>query len=93
MSFPALNGNQALYVGVTNNLARRMHEHKNNLVTGFAQKYNIKILVHAEKYENIRSALVREKCIKRWNRMWKIELIEQNNPEWKDLHEDFLQGL
>ena len=79
-----------LYVGVTNNLARRMHEHTNKLVPGFAQKYNVAILVHAEKYESVRPALTREKALKRWQRSWKIELIEKHNPEWKNLAETLL---
>ena len=77
--------NGTLYTGVTNNLCRRIYEHKNNLVDGFTKKYNVKILVYYEQTENIESAIAREKCIKKWNRNWKINLIEEINPEWKDL--------
>ncbi|MBN2145552.1 MAG: GIY-YIG nuclease family protein [Candidatus Aureabacteria bacterium] len=78
--------NDALYVGVTNDLKRRVFEHKNNLVEGFSSKYNIDILVYYEQTTDIKSAIEREKYIKKWNRKWKLELIERNNPEWKDLY-------
>jgi len=78
-----------LYIGVTNNLIRRLYEHKNGLSDGFTKKYNIKILVYFEATSNILSALEREKKLKKWNRAWKINLIEKMNPEWKDLSEKF----
>jgi putative endonuclease len=74
-----------LYVGVTNNLQRRLMEHKNGVVEGFSKKYNLKELVHVECYENVFNALKREKQLKKWNRNWKIELIEKRNPKWDDL--------
>ncbi len=77
--------NGTLYTGVTNDLLRRMYEHKNNLVDGFTKKYNVKMLVYYEQTTDIESAISREKCIKKWNRNWKIKLIETNNSEWKDL--------
>ena len=77
--------NGTLYTGVTNNLSRRTYEHKESLVDGFTKKYNVKILVHYEQTNDIGSAIAREKCIKRWKREWKIKLIEEDNPEWKDL--------
>ncbi len=77
--------NGTLYTGVTNDLYRRIYEHKNSLVDGFTKKYNVKTLVYYEQTTDIESAITREKCIKKWNRNWKIKLIETNNPEWKDL--------
>jgi putative endonuclease len=74
-----------LYVGVTNNLARRMSEHRSGIVPGFTRAYGVKNLVHAEPYGSINDARAREYSLKRWRRAWKFELIEQTNPEWKDL--------
>ena len=74
-----------LYIGVTNDLIRRVDEHKIGLVSGFTKKYNIKTLVYYEITDDIEGALNREKCLKKWNRKWKIDLIESDNPEWKDL--------
>jgi putative endonuclease len=79
-----------LYVGVTNNLVRRVYEHKNKLVEGFTQKYNVNILVYYEAYENIIDAITREKEIKGWSRKKKNALIKQKNPLWKDLYEELL---
>jgi putative endonuclease len=78
--------NGTLYVGVTSDLIKRVYEHKSNLVGGFTQKYHVHRLVYFEVTEDINSAIKREKQIKKWNRGWKIELIEKNNPEWKDLY-------
>ena len=80
--------NGTLYIGVTNNLMRRLDEHKNDLADGFTKKYNIKTLVYYEYTESIESAITREKQMKEWRRSWKIELIEKSNPEWKDLSLD-----
>lgn len=77
--------NGTLYIGVTNNLERRIYEHKNGLIDGFTKQYNVKILVHYEQTNDILSAISREKQLKSWNRKWKIELIETNNPNWDDL--------
>jgi len=74
-----------LYIGVTNDLLRRVHEHKNSLIDGFTKKYKVKDLVYFEQTTDIESAISREKCIKKWNRLWKRRLIEKENPEWKDL--------
>ena len=78
--------NGTLYTGVTNNLLRRIWEHKNNIVEGFTKKYNVHLLVHYELFTDIRLALAREKEIKQWTRAWKIQLIEKDNPLWKDLY-------
>lgn len=78
--------NGTLYLGVTSNLIKRVYEHKNNLVSGFTQKYKIHNLVYYETTDDINSAITREKQLKKWKRTWKIELIEKDNPGWKDLY-------
>ena len=83
--------NGTLYIGVTNNIYRRMYEHKNKLIDGFAKKYNVDKLVHFEITNDIRIAIQREKRLKKWYRKWKIELIEKENPEWKDLAKDWFE--
>src|SRR2546428_8423065 len=77
--------NGTLYVGVTNNLIRRMTEHKGKLVPGFTRRYGVDKLVYFEEYASILEARARERALKRWQRAWKIELIEKMNPEWRDL--------
>ena len=77
--------NGTLYVGVTNDLARRISEHKAKLVPGFTRQYGITLLVYFETYDSILEARAREHAMKRWRRAWKIELIEKLNPEWRDL--------
>jgi putative endonuclease len=79
------NKSRTLYTGVTNDLERRVYEHKNKLVEGFTKKYNITQLVYWEEYGDIREAIAREKQIKGWLRAKKIALIESINPDWKDL--------
>ena len=81
--------NGTLYIGVTNNLERRMYQHKNKLIDGFTKKYGVYKLVHFEMTNDVRSAIQREKQLKKWNRKWKLELIEKENPEWKDLSEEW----
>ncbi len=77
--------NKVLYTGVTNNLERRMYEHKNKLVKGFTEKYNVNKLVYFESTSDIKAAITREKQIKGWTRAKKNALIENLNPEWRDL--------
>ncbi len=77
--------NGTLYTGITNNLVRRINEHKTKSIPGFSQKYNVSMLVYFETYNDIHDAITREKRIKKWRRKWKISLIEQLNPDWKDL--------
>ena len=77
--------NGTLYVGVTNNLARRIAEHKAKLVPGFTRKYGVDRLVYLEAFESILEARAREHALKRWRRAWKIALIEELNPDWRDL--------
>ena len=78
--------NGTLYIGVTSNLPKRVHEHKIGMFEGFTKRYAISTLVYYECTNDVRSALVREKQLKKWRRKWKIELIEKENPEWKDLY-------
>ena len=77
-----------LYIGMTNDLRRRMWEHKESLVEGFSKKYKTRLLVYYEMTDDVKEALQREKQIKKWNRDWKIELIEEVNPEWIDLSDN-----
>jgi putative endonuclease len=79
--------NGTLYVGVTSDLIRRVHEHKTDAVDGFTKKHAVHSLVYFEQCVDASSAIAREKQIKKWNRAWKIELIEKDNPEWLDLYE------
>jgi len=81
--------NRVLYTGVTNDLIRRMFEHKNKLVEGFSKKYNLTKLVYYDLTSDVKSAIKREKQLKNWHRGWKINLINQFNTEWKDLSEEF----
>ena len=80
--------NGTLYIGVTNNLKRRVYEHRENLIEGFTKKYGVHKLVHFESTEDVRVAIQREKRLKKWKRKWKIVLIEKENPEWRDLFDD-----
>jgi putative endonuclease len=77
--------NGTLYVGVTSDLKKRVWEHKNDLVEGFTKRYGVHQLVYYELHVEIMSAIRREKQIKKWNRSWKLELIERQNPDWRDL--------
>jgi putative endonuclease len=82
----ANRNSKTLYVGVTNDLVRRVYEHKQKLVDGFTKKYCIDILVYYEVTNDVISAIEREKQIKKWNRAWKVRLIEKINPNWADLY-------
>jgi putative endonuclease len=77
-----------IYIGMTNNLVRRVWEHKTNAVDGFTKKYNVHRLVWYEVADTARAAITREKQLKKWNRAWKIQLIEKTNPEWRDLYDE-----
>ncbi|MGW8185220.1 MAG: GIY-YIG nuclease family protein [Candidatus Moraniibacteriota bacterium] len=80
--------NKVLYIGVTRNLPRRICEHKNKIIKGFTEKYNVNKLVYFEQTENVMSALEREKQLKKWRRENKINLVEKINPNWNDLSEN-----
>jgi putative endonuclease len=80
--------NGTLYTGVTSNLIKRVWEHKNGVVDGFTKRYGINRLVWFEMHDNMESAIFREKRLKKWKRQWKINLIESNNPNWRDLYEE-----
>lgn len=82
--------NGTLYVGVTSDLIKRVWEHKQDSVEGFTKRYGVHILVWYELHQTMESAIVREKRLKEWKRGWKLELIEQGNPEWRDLYSDLL---
>jgi len=82
------NTSKTLYIGMTNNLERRVFQHKNKLVPGFTSKYNLNRLVYYEQTENVLSAIAREKQLKGWLRKKKIDLIEAQNPEWADLSDE-----
>ena len=75
-----------LYIGVTNDLVRRVYEHKEELAKGFTKKYEVHRLVYFEQHSDIEAAIRREKRLKKWNREWKIRLIEESNPDWIDLY-------
>jgi putative endonuclease len=79
--------NGTLYIGVTSDIGRRVYEHKVGLVDGFTKTYRVDRLVYVEETDDVRAALAREKQLKKWNRAWKLELIEECNPDWEDLYE------
>lgn len=83
------NKRPTIYIGVTNNLMRRVLEHKNKYITGFTKKYSLNKLLYYEIYQNIEVAFKREKQLKHWNRKWKLDLIRKLNPELKDLSDRF----
>ena len=78
--------NGVLYIGVTNNLKRRIYEHKHDLIKEFTKNYKVHTLVYFETHNDIKYAIVREKKLKKWNRQWKLDLIEKENPDWEDLY-------
>ena len=80
--------NGTLYTGVTSILPARIYQHRNDLIPGFTREYGVKLLVWFEQHATMESAITREKRIKKWNRAWKLQLIEKDNPEWRDLAED-----
>jgi len=80
--------NGTLYTGVTSDLIKRVYEHRNKLAKGFTNTYNVHRLVWYEIHESADSAITREKQLKKWNRAWKLDLIETHNPEWNDLYEE-----
>jgi len=85
--------NGTLYIGVTSDLLKRVWEHKKKLAEGFTERYSVDKLVYYEQFQDAESALRREKRIKKYNRKWKLDLIEKSNPDWKDLYEELISGL
>ena len=83
--------NGTLYIGVTTNLARRLHEHR-DVANGFVSRYGISQLVYVEFYDRIEDAIQRERRLKKWERAWKIRLIEEQNPYWRDMYDDLAGG-
>lgn len=83
--------NGTLYTGITSDLIKRVNEHKNDILEGYTKKYKVHSLVCYEPHDDINSARTREKQIKTWKRQWKIDLIEQENPEWRDLFPDLIE--
>jgi putative endonuclease len=81
--------NGTLYIGMTNNIERRMYEHKKSLIEGFSKRYGLTKLVYCEFYKYVNDAIKREKQLKNWRRQWKIDLIETDNPIWEDLAKDW----
>jgi putative endonuclease len=79
--------NGTLYTGITSDLIKRIWQHKEGLVDGFSKQYKTRTLVYFEAYEDVEEAILREKRIKKWNRKWKIKLIEKNNPNWDDIYQ------
>ena len=86
----ASDRNGTLYIGVTGNLARRIYGHREQLVAGFTKRYGVSRLVYIEPFQDIEAAIAREKALKKWRRGWKLELIERDNPDWRDLFDDLL---
>ncbi len=84
--------NGSLYTGITSELIKRIYEHKNKLVDGFTMKYDIQRLVWYEIHNTAESAIAREKRMKKWERKWKLEIIEKDNPGWNDLYDDICEN-
>lgn len=82
--------NGTLYIGATGNLVKRIWEHKNDLAEGFTKKYQVHTLVYYEPHGDMTAAITREKQLKKWNRKWKLALIEKLNPQWRDLWQDII---
>lgn len=82
--------NGTLYIGVTSDLIKRIWQHKNNIVEGFSQKYHVHLLVYYELLESMDAAILREGQLKKWNRAWKLRLIEASNPLWRDLYNEII---
>ncbi|WP_434732104.1 GIY-YIG nuclease family protein [Wolbachia endosymbiont of Zygogramma bicolorata] len=87
----ASKNNRTLYTGITSNLIKRIWEHKSKVISGFTTKYNVHKLVHFEEFQDINSALNRERLLKSWKRKWKTDLIEKENPNWVDLYDNIVR--
>ena len=84
--------NGTLYIGIANNLLKRIDQHKQNIIEGFTERYSVHRLVYFEQYRDVHAAIRREKQLKKWNRQWKLELIEKDNPDWRDLFEELVDS-
>ena len=82
--------NGTLYIGVTSNLVQRIYQHREALADGFSKQYDVKMLVWFEQHDTMESAIAREKAMKKWHRQWKINLIEAQNPKWRNLWDDII---
>jgi len=89
----ASRSNGTLYIGVTSDLIKRVWEHKKKLVEGFTEKYGVDKLVYYEQFQEAADAIQREKRLKKYNRQWKLNLIEKANQDWKDLYDDLITGF
>ena len=85
--------NGTLYVGVTSDPVKRIWQHKTEITGGFTSKYGVKTLGYLECHDSVSEAIVREKSMKKWRRRWKIDLIERENPRWKDLYDDLVRSM
>ena len=85
--------NGTLYIGVTNDLQKRVYEHKTSIIKGFTEKYGVSMLIYFEEFQQINQAIRREKNLKKWKRNWKLKLIEKRNPSWNDLSKDWYDEL
>ena len=83
--------NGTLYIGMTDDIAKRAWQHRNGIMPGFTKKYGVKLLVWLEQHDSRESAFMRERQLKKWNRSWKLQLIEKENPNWRDLWDDLLK--
>lgn len=86
----ASSRNGTLYIGVTSDLVKRVWEHKGDFVEGFSKQYGVHTLVYFEFHERMEDAILREKQMKKWNRAWKLRLIEEKNPQWRDLYDELV---
>ena len=84
--------NGTLYIGMTDHLVKRVWQHRNGVLAGFTRRYGVKILVWFERHESRESAFQRERQLKKWNRFWKLKLIEKENPRWRDLWDEIAPG-
>lgn len=85
--------NGTLYIGMTNDLQKRVYEHKTGIVKGFTQKYGVGMLVYFEEFQQVQEAIQRENNMKKWKRAWKLRIIEEENPKWNDLAKDWYNDL
>ena len=88
--YPCQSEKRTLYIGVTSNIAQRVWQHRTGAAEGFTRTYRVHMLVYFELHATMEAAIVREKQLKKWRRQWKLQLIERDNPSWRDLYNDLL---